>query len=362
MKELFVLVPAALATIMASPAFAGDRWLVYTGGEKPSRIFVVVDETYLDAVPFAEKTYKLETITILENAKAPDWVSSNMIIDCARQTLEEKLIQVSPRGGALTAAPDQPAQPPKNAVGQALIDFACEMGPKDNAQRIKARKADKSKQGWLFMGPLTTSEVGDMAWNTMWTDGTRPDSTPRSDEELAREMASLDARRQKALATANAIAEQTVKEDKAEHERTIKSQEPIVRANARRKREPSEIRRALEPWIGQPEAELLRVWGTPTRSEDHSDKRIIDYYKQIVETVYAPTQGCPPGQTMQPVNGMDKPLMCAPMSGPVSWEVSYQCTVSFEFRDGVIVDYVAKGTRNTNDAFTHCSRVFGKFN
>ncbi|HWW58292.1 MAG TPA: hypothetical protein VN047_15470 [Sphingopyxis sp.] len=80
MKRL--LATAALAVITTSPALAGDRWLVYTGGEKPGRIFVVVDETYLDAVPFAEKTCKLETVTILENAKAPDWVSSNMIIDC----------------------------------------------------------------------------------------------------------------------------------------------------------------------------------------------------------------------------------------------------------------------------------------
>ncbi len=55
--------------------------MVYTGGEKPNRIIVTVDETYLDVVSTAEKTYKLETVTILENAKSPDWVFSIMIID-----------------------------------------------------------------------------------------------------------------------------------------------------------------------------------------------------------------------------------------------------------------------------------------
>ncbi len=100
MKQGYAIAIAGAAVMLASPALAGERWLVYTGGEKPGRIFVVVDETYLDAVPFTEKTYKLETVTVLENAKAPDWVSSNMIIDCGRNTLEEKLIQVSPRGEA----------------------------------------------------------------------------------------------------------------------------------------------------------------------------------------------------------------------------------------------------------------------
>ncbi|WP_242108929.1 hypothetical protein [Luteimonas aquatica] len=355
------LLAATLAIAAIPPAFAGDRWLVYTGGEKPGRIFVAVDETYLDAVPFAEKTYKLETLTILENAKAPDWVSSNMIIDCGRKTLEEKLIQVSPRGGKLTTAPDQPAQPAKNAVGEALIEFACEMGPKDSAQRMKARKANNRSRGWMFLGPVTTADLGDLAWNSMWTDGTRPASTPRSDAELEREMASLQTRRQQALATANAIAAQTVKEDKETFEKIVKSQEPIVRANARRKREDGAVRRSLEPWIGQPEAELLRVWGTPTRTEDREGKRVIDYYKQVVETRYAPTQGCPQGQSPQPVNGTDKPLVCAPIAGPVSWEVTYECTASFQFQDGAIIDYVTKGARGSNEAYSHCARVFGKF-
>ncbi|NUO74411.1 MAG: hypothetical protein HOQ32_00210 [Lysobacter sp.] len=350
---------AAIAAAISSPAYAGERWLVYTGGEKPNRLFVVVDETYLDAVPFVEKTYKLETITLLENAKAPDWVSSNMIIDCGRNTLEEKLIQVSPRGGKLTTAPDQPAMPPKNAVGESLIAFACDMGPKDTAKRLAARKSDQRERGWMYLGPLTTGDVGDLVWNSVWTDGKRPAGTPRSAAELEREMADLGARRQKALAEANALAGQTVQNEKIEAERYAKAQEPLLRLDKRRKREAAAVRRGLEAWIGQPEAELLRVWGTPTQSEDHSDRRIVAYTKQVVDTIYAPTQGCPAGQTMQPVNGMDKPLMCAPMSGPVSWERVSVCTVRFEFRDGAIVDYVTQGAK-TQYELSPCSRVFGK--
>lgn len=357
MKALFVT--TALLVSAISPALAGERWLVYAGGDKPSRIFVVVDETYLDAVPFAEKTYKLETITILENAKAPDWVSSNMIIDCGRNTLEEKLIQISPRGGKLTTAPDQPAQPPKNAVGEALIAFACDMGPKDSAKRLAARKADQRERGWMYLGPLTTADVGDLAWNGMWSDGKRPASTPRSAAELEREMASLNARREKAVAEANALAGQTVQNEKAEAERFAKAQEPLRRLEKRRKREYAPVRRALEPWIGQPEAELLRVWGAPTKTEDRSGQRIVSYYQRVVDTVYAPTQGCPAGQSPQPVNGMDKPLVCAPMPGPVSWERVSECTAHFELHDGVIVDYVTQGPKAQLEQ-PPCSRVFGK--
>lgn len=359
LKRLFVT--AALVATMISPAFAGERWLVYTGGEKPSRIFVVADETYLDAVPFTDKTYKLEIITILENPKAPDWVSSNMIIDCARRTLEEKLIQVSPRGGKLTTVPDQPPQPPKNAVGEALIAFACEMGPKTEAKRIAARKADNRERGWMFLGPLTTSDVGDLAWKSAWSDGTRPAGTPRSAAELEREMASLDARRQKALAEAQAIAGQTVEREKAEATRFAKAQEPLVRLDARLKRESREVRRALTPWIGQPEAELIRVWGPPSQAQDQGGKRILSYDKQADATIKANTQGCPAGQAPQLVNGPNRPPVCAPTAGMEDRQVTYQCTASFEIRDGVIVDFVTRGGRDNLDAYSHCSRVFGKF-
>ncbi len=87
------------------------------------------------------------------------------------------------------------------------------MGPKNSEQRLAARKTDLTDRGWMYMGPVTTSDVTDLAWNSMWTDGQRPASTPRSAAELEREMESLNAGRQKALAETNAIAGEVVEAD-----------------------------------------------------------------------------------------------------------------------------------------------------
>ncbi|NIJ37806.1 hypothetical protein FHR22_002509 [Sphingopyxis panaciterrae] len=339
---------AGVAAMLATPAMADERWLVYTGGEKPNRIFVVVDETYLDAVPFAEKTYKLETITVLESAKAPDWVSSNMIIDCDRNTLEEKLIQVSPRGGKLTTAPDQPAKQPTNAVGEALIAFACEMGPKNSEQRLAARKTDLTGRGWMYMGPVTTSDVTDLAWNSMWTDGKRPAGTPRSAAELEREMASLDARRQKALAEAQAIAGQVVETDKKDQQRTAdimaQTEANGAIAKARKRREPAAVLRGIEPWILHGEAELVASWGPPTNFEDRGGKRFLHYYKTGVMLGPDPSQGCGPGNMYVPdPNSKSGGMMCVG-GAPARSETPIECTASFELRDGTIIDYVTKGT------------------
>lgn len=357
-----LLATTFLAILTTSPVLAGERWVVYAGGAKPDRIFVTVDESYLDAVPQAAKTYKLETLTILENAKSPDWVSSNMIIDCGRQTLEEKLIQLSPRGGKLATAPDQPARPPKNAVGQALIDFACDMGPKSSAQRAAARKAGNAARGWLYLGPLTTGDVGDLVWKTMWTDGTRPASKPRSDAELEREMKDLEARRKKALAEAGAQADKSVEQDKQASRQIASTQEPLARADARRKREMSAVRRTMDAWIGQPEAELLRVWGPPTDATEKSGNRMLQYYRQEARSTAASSSGgCPAGQTLQQTHGPNAPPRCAPSAGAQSYRYTYECTLSFELQDGVIIDYFTKDRRTPNDPYTHCSHIFGRF-
>ncbi len=356
---------ACTCAMLASPAIAGDRWLVYTGGQKPSRIFVVVDETYLDAVPFAEKTYKLETITVLENAKAPDWVSSNMIIDCGRNTFEEKLIQVSPRGGKLTTAPDQPAKQPTNPVGEALIAFACDMGPKNSEQRLAARKLDLTDRGWMFMGPVTTSDITDLAWNSMWTDGTRPASTPRSAAELEREMASLDARRQKALAEAQAIAGQVVEADAKDQQRAAaimaEAEANGAIARARKRREPAAVQRALESWITHGETELVASWGPPTNFEGRAGKRFLRYYKTGVMLGPDPSQGCGAGNMYVPdPNSKNGGMMCVGGAPPRS-ETPIECTASFELRDGMIIDYVTKGTEITYSwGGNGCAQLFGK--
>ncbi|MBO9697888.1 MAG: hypothetical protein J7499_16970 [Sphingopyxis sp.] len=356
---------ACTCAMLASPARAGERWLVYTGGERPNRIFVVVDETYLDAVPFAEKTYKLETITVLENAKAPDWVSSNMIIDCDRNTLEEKLIQVSPRGGKLTTAPDQPAKQPTNPVGEALIAFACDMGPRNSEQRLAARKTDLTDRGWMYMGPVTTSDVTDLAWNSMWTDGKRPASTPRSAAELEREMESLNARRQKALAEAQAIAGEVVEADKRDQQRTAaimaETEANGAVAKARKRREPAAVVRALESWVTHSEAELVGSWGPPTSFEDRAGTRFLRYYKTGVMLGPDPSQGCGAGNMYVPDPGSKNGGMMCVAGGPPRSETPIECTASFELRGGMIVDYATKGTEVTYSwGGNGCAQLFGK--
>ncbi|HBN8506511.1 hypothetical protein [Pseudomonas aeruginosa] len=50
-----------------------------------------------------------------------------------------------------------------------------------------------------------------------------------------------------------------------------------------------------------------------------------------------------------------------PMAGLACWGVTYQCSISFEGRAGLVVDYVTRGGQEILDAHSHCSRVFGTF-
>jgi hypothetical protein len=352
---------AGMGVLASSTAMASSWWLIFTGGEKPNRIFVAVDEAFLSAVPLAEKTYRLETLTVIEEAKSPDWVSSTMIVDCGKGTLEEKLIQVSPRGGKLTTAPDQPPHPPKNIVGEQMLKFACEMGPKPDAERVAVRKVDSLPQGWMYLGDITTSDITDLAWNSMWTDNKRPAVAARSKEELDREIASLEARRKQALDTANAIADQTIEQEKKEQKRFAEHQDVIDRADARQSRETKEVRRGLGAWLGHSEHELVSSWGPPTNFEDKGSQRILHYSKTAVELGPDPSQGCGPGfiPGIPPgngPNGQPQGVQCipAPGGGAKREEINHQCTASFEFRDGKLIDYF------TNGGPASCRYIFGK--
>lgn len=361
----YAMAAAAMAAMLATPALAGDRWVVYAGGEKPSRIFVLVDESYLHEVPFRDESYKLETLTILENEKSPDWVTSNMIIDCLRNTFEETFIQVSPRGGKLTRAPDQPAKEPTNPVGKALIAFACEMGPKNDQERVAARKVDQLARGWMFLGPLSIPDATDLAWNAMWTDGKRPAGNPRSIAELDREMEALNARRQKALGMAQAIAGEVVEADKKDQQRTTEIM-ALAEANgaiakARKRREPAAVQRGLEAWITHEEAELVANWGPPTNVEDRAGTRFLHYYKTGVILGPDPSQGCGAGNMYVPdPNSKNGGMMCVG-GAPPRQETPIECTASFELRGGMIVDYKTKGTEVTYSwGGNGCAQLFGK--
>ncbi|WP_157499337.1 hypothetical protein [Lysobacter sp. Root604] len=362
------MVVAVVAAMMATPAMAGEWWLVFMGGEKPARLIVAVDEAFLDPVPFTKNSYKLETFSLMEHPKSPDSVTSNVIVDCDEQTLEEKLIQVSPRDDFVKTVPDQPAHPPKDAVDRKLVEFACEMGPKAQAERLAMRKANNSERGLLFMGPLTTTAIGDFAWKNFWSDGKRPVvASKRSKQEMDAKMAELAERRKAALAEANAIAGQVVEADKQDQQRTADVM-ALTAANAsiakaRKKREPREVRNGLDPWIGHGETELVGAWGKPTTFEDKGAQRILHYYKATVLLGPDPSQGCGAGNMYVPdPNSRNGGMMCVG-GAPARSETNVDCTASFEIRDGMIVDYVTKGQSLQSLSYSNsCSAIFGKSN
>ncbi len=356
---------ASVIAMLATPAMASEWWLVFMGGERPGRLIVAVDEAFLDPVPFAENTYKLETFSLMEHPKSPDSVTSNVFIDCTRGTLEEKLIQVSPRDDFIQTVPDQPARPPKDAVGRKLVEFGCEMGPKTRAERLAMRKLNLTERGLLFMGPLTTTGLSDFAWENLWDDGTRPVvASKRTQQEMDAKMAELAERRKAALAEANAIAGGVIEADKKDAERT-KQMIDLTAANAaiakaRKKRESREVRNALEPWIGHSETELVGGWGKPTTFEDMGAKRILHYYKTTVLLGPDPSQGCGAGNMYVPdPNSKNGGMMCVG-GAPARSETNVECTASFEVRDGQIIDYITKGSALQGYAYSSCGAVFGK--
>lgn len=359
---------AIVAAMAATPAMAGQWWLVFMGGEKPARIAVMVDEAFFDEVPFSGGSYKLETLSLMEHPKSPDWVSSDIIVNCGQQTLEEKMIQVSPRDDFAHSVPDQPAHPPKDAVGRRLIEFACELGPKTGAQRHAWRHSDNTQRGMLFMGELTSNGASDFIWKKLWTDGTRPVvASKRTKQEIDAKMAELAKRREASLAMVDAMAGEVLEADKKDQQ-FVKNVMAQTKANAaiasaRKKRELGAVRDALEPWIGHRETELVDAWGKPTSFEDKGPQRIVHYYKTGVLLGPDPSQGCGPGNMYVPdPNSKNGGMMCVG-GAPPRTQTNIDCTASFEVRDGVIIDYVTKGQRLHDLKFSNsCSAVFGKSN
>jgi hypothetical protein len=354
--RLFGMAMACACAAAALPAMASEWWLVFLGGEKPGRLVVTVDEDFLDPVPFADNTYKLETFALMEHPKSPEWVTSNVIVDCTRGTLEEKLVQVSPRDDFVQRMPDQPARAPKDAVERKLVEFGCEMGPKTQAERAAMRDLNLTERGLFFMGPMTLGGITDFTWKNFWEDGTRPVvASKRSQEEVDAKMAELAVRRKKALDEAYAIAGTVVAADKKDAERTRELMS-LTEANgaiakARTKREVAEVRNSLEPWIGHREAELVRSWGTPTSFEGKGARRILHYYKTGVVLGPDPSQGCGAGNMSVPdPNSRSGAMMCVG-GGAARSETRVECTASFEVRDDMIVDYVTNG---------NCAAVLGK--
>jgi hypothetical protein len=217
------LFAAVLAALAATPAMADEWWLVFMGGEKPARLVVAIDEDYIGQAGFFGGVFKLETLAILENEKSPDWITSNVIVDCVGKTIEEKLIQISPRGGPLQRAPDQPPRAPKDAVERQLLQFGCEMGLKTEAERAAFRQVDNMERGILYLGQFSIEGVADLTWKAIWPDGTRPPhNETRTPEELEQETQRSLKHIQDIITLTRAMAGQVIEEDKAVTQQLIR--------------------------------------------------------------------------------------------------------------------------------------------
>lgn len=337
------LASAVLMTGLSSPAAAGDWWLVHSGGTKPARVSVAVEEGSIRPVPFADNMYRLESIVVLEGAKQPAWVTSNVTVDCNAQKIKEELIQITPRGGALQRAPDRPFRAFEDEADARVAAFACSMGSASEAARVAMRK--EMAGGIRYLGDLTIIGVEERVWASLWADGKRPaDTNVRSIEEQERVLADLAERRKRALGEAGAVADRVIATEAAEREERD-------RFAAREKREPVPVRRSLEPWIGHRDTELVSRWGTPTRYEDEGPRRLVHYYRTSAVAGPDPSGGCGAGNMHVPdPNSKNGGMMCVG-GGPARSDTAIDCTASFEVRGGTIVDYFTRG---------NCAAVLGK--
>lgn len=233
---------ASMAAMLSSPAMADDWWLVFSAGEKPDRVAVLVDEGSIRQYRLSSK-YQIDTMAVLENEKAPDWITTRLLVDCGGRTLEETLVMVSPPDDFAVRKPDKPPYQIKDPVDQVLFDFVCDMASKTEAQRAEARKLDQIERGMLYMGPGTTFiNATDVIWAGLWKDSTRPVvASKRSPEEIAAKQAADLKKIEEIKAVANALAGQVMADDAAltaqlkARAETTKDQEP--RTTARKKRE-----------------------------------------------------------------------------------------------------------------------------
>ena len=74
-----------------------------------------------------------------------------------------------------------------------------------------------------------------------------------------------------------------------------------------------------------------------------------------------PSQGCGAGNMYVPdPNSKNGGMMCV-AGGPPRSETPIECTASFELRNGMIVDYMTKGTQITYSwGGNACAQLFGK--
>jgi len=89
----------------------------------------------------------------------------------------------------------------------------------------------------------------------------------------------------------------------------------------------------IDSWIGKPESDLLRSWGSPTQVHDVGARRVIVYVSQ--RNIHVP--GSPP------LNISSGGAYVGRIEAGPGWNITVSCTTTFELVDSVVVSGSFKG-------------------
>lgn len=89
----------------------------------------------------------------------------------------------------------------------------------------------------------------------------------------------------------------------------------------------------IDSWIGKPESDLFRSWGSPTQVYDVGARRVVVYVSQ--RDIHVP--GSPPMSISSGGTYMWT------IEGSPGWTIKVSCTTTFELADSVVVSGSFKG-------------------
>ena len=308
---------AVPCVMVATPAVAGDWWMVYGAGEKPARQI-----TYLDLQSYYEQTdpsrlmtvdtkrklsredlidyVRIDGAQIFEAEKSPGMILTRYLVKCRDQLVATTRTEIRWRDSRLEQPADTAWAPSRSTPEyQQITKFVCDASSRPTAEGMFQVTDDYDPL------PIT--------WQMFWKDATEPKWTSsRSAAELNAEIDAGMAETRKLLESAAAMAGGKLQEIKTDRETTIADQKARF-ARMRGKAWP-----LLESWMGRAEIDLVRSWGQPHGSYDVNGSRFIYY-----------------------VYGFERGV--ADRNGNQYVQETFSCNMAFEVRGTKIADYRSSG-------------------
>lgn len=220
---------AVPCVMVATPAVAGDWWMVYGAGEKPARQI-----TYLDLQSYYEQTdpsrlmtvdtkrklsredlidyVRIDGAQIFEAEKSPGMILTRYLVKCRDQLVATTRTEIRWRDSRLEQPADTAWAPSRSTPEyQQITKFVCDASSRPTAEGMFQVTDDYDPL------PIT--------WQMFWKDATEPKWTSsRSVAELNAEIDAGTAEAQKLLKSATAMAGGKLQEIKTDRETTIADQ------------------------------------------------------------------------------------------------------------------------------------------